>query len=32
MYVLIVDDAKPKKEIIRMMLEKIFHNKKIHLY
>ena len=31
MYVLIVDDAKPKKEMLRMMLEKIFHNEQIHL-
>lgn len=31
MYVLIIDDAKPKKEMLRMMLEKIFCDELIHL-
>lgn len=31
MYVLIVDDAKPKKEMLRLMLEKVFQNEQIHL-
>ena len=31
MYVLIIDDGKPKKEMLRMMLEKVFQNEQIHL-
>lgn len=31
MYILIIDDAKPKKEMLRMMLEKVFQNEQVHL-
>lgn len=31
MYILIIDDSKPKKEMLRMMLEKVFQNEQVHL-
>lgn len=31
MYILIIDDAKPKKEMLLMMLEEVFQNEQIHL-